>query len=173
MKKVVLILAGMLVLVAIFGVVGFAYAQTQTPPDEGAPFGAGPGRGMMGRFGQGMMGGTGYGPMHEYMEQALATRLGLTEEDIEDKLAAGETMWSIAQAQGLTDEEISALMLTARDEALKAAVAAGDLSQEQADWMSQHMQQMQGFGMGAGGCGGGYGQGTRQRMPMGRWFNQP
>ena len=73
----------------------------------------------------------------------------------------------------MTDEEISALMLTARDEALTAAVAAGTLTQEQADWMSQRMQRMGGFGMGAGHCGGGYGQGAAQHLPMGRWFNQP
>jgi hypothetical protein len=173
MKKVALAFVGLLVFVAVFGVAGFAYAQTQTPTDEDAPSAAGPGWGMMGRAGQEMMRGSGYGPMHEYMEAALAAKLGLTEEEIEEKLAAGESMWSIAQAQGLTDEEIGDLMLKARGEALKAAVAAGDLSQEQADWMAQHMQQRRGYGMGAGGCGGGFGQGARQRMPMGRWLNQP
>ena len=173
MKKVMLVIVGVLVLSFLFGAAGFAYAQTQNPQDETVPFGTTRGRGMMGRFGQGMMQSGEYGPMHEYMEQALAAKLGLTEEEIEDKLAAGETMWSIAQAQGMTDEEISALMLTARDEALKAAVDAGTLTQEQADWMSQRMQQMGGYGMGAGHCGGGYGQGAVQRMPMGRWFNQP
>jgi hypothetical protein len=173
MKKIVLVLAGVVVLFAVFGAVGFAYAQTQTPPDEDAPSATAPGWGMMGRSGGGMMRGTGFGPMHEYMEQALAARLGLTEEVIEDKLAAGESMYSIAQAQGLTDAEISDLMLAARDEALKAAVTAGTLTQEQADRMLQHMQQMGGSGMGAGGCGGGYGAGAHLRMPMGRQFNQP
>jgi len=173
MKKVMLVIVGVLVLSFLFGAAGFAYAQTQNPQDETVPFGTPRGRGMLGRFGQSMMQSGEYGPMHESMEQALAAKLGLTEGEIEEKLAAGETMWSIAQAQGMTDEEISALMLTARDEALKAAVAAGTLTQEQADWMSQRMQQMGGFGMGAGNCGGGYGQGAAQRMPMGRWFNQP
>ena len=107
------------------------------------------------------------------MEEALAEKLGLSEAEIEEKLATGETMWSIAQAQGLTDEQITELMQSARDEALKAAVAAGAITQEQADWMSQRMQQMHSAGMGAGGCGAGFGQGSRQRMPMGRWFNQP
>jgi hypothetical protein len=138
MKKAILVLVVVLVLFALFGAAGFAYAQTQTPQDTD------PGSGMMGRFGQGMMAAGGYGPVHEYMEQALAARLGLTEAEIEDRLAAGESMWSIAQAQGLTSDEISELMLAARDEALKAAVAAGDLTQEQAEWMSQRMQQMNG-----------------------------
>ena len=173
MKKAILVIVGVLMLFAIFGAAGFAYAQTQAPQGTEPPFGAMPGWGMMGRSGQGMMGGEGYGPMHEAMEQALAARLGLTEAEIEDGLAAGESMWSIAQAQGLTADEISDLMLAARDEALKAAVAAGDLTQEQADWMSQHMQQMNGAGMGTGGCMGGSRQGRNQGMPMGRWNNLP
>jgi hypothetical protein len=173
MKKAMFVIVGVLVLSFLFGAAGFAYAQTQNPQDETVPFGTPRGRGMMGGFGQGMMGSGEYGPMHEYMEQALAAKLGLTEEEIEDKLAAGESMWSIAQAQGLTDDEVTALMLTARDEALKAAVAAGTLTQEQADWMAQHMQQMRGFGAGAGHCGGGFGQGAARGMPMMRWFNQP
>jgi len=167
MKKAILIFAGIFVLAAVFAVTGFAYAQTQTPPSGDT------GWGMMGRNAHGMMRGAGSGPLHDYMEEALAEKLGLTEAEIEEKLASGETMWSIAQAQGLTDEQISDLMLSARAEALKAAVAAGVITQEQADWMSQRMQQMHGAGMGAGGCGAGFGQGARQRMPMGRWFNQP
>lgn len=173
MKKVVFVVVGILVLSFLFGAAGFAYAQTQNPPDGETPYGVTPGRGMMGRFWQsGMMGNGSYGPMHEYMEQALAAKLGMSEEEIEEKLASGETMWSIAQAQGLADEEIFDLMLSARDEALKAAVAEGTLTQEQADWMAQHMQQGRGNGFGAGHCGGGFGQGGAQRMP-GRWFNQP
>jgi hypothetical protein len=171
MKKVMLVIVGILMLFMAFGAAGLAFAQSQTPPEQTPPWGPNQGGGMMGHFGAAMMRGTGYGPMHEYMEQALADKLGLTEEEIEEKLAAGETMWSIAQAQGLTDQEISDLMLAARDEGLKAAVAAGTLSQEQADWMSQHMQQMRGQGMGAGGCAGGGMHGARQGM--GRWFNQP
>jgi hypothetical protein len=173
MKKAILVIVGVLVLLAVFGAAGFAYAQTQAPQGTEPPFSAMPGWGMMGRSGQGMMGAGGYGPMHDYMEQALATRLGLTEVEIEDRLAAGESMWSIAQAQGLTDAEIGDLMLAARDEALRTAVTAGALTQEQADWMSQHMQQMNGAGIGAGGCMGGSRQGARQGVPMGRWRNQP
>ena len=169
MKKAILIFAGVFVLAAVFAVTGFAYAQTQTPPSGDAPSAGVPGWGMMGRNAHGMMRGSGSGPMHDYMEEALAEKLGLSEAEIEEKLASGETMWSIAQAQGLTDEQITELMQSARDEALKAAVAAGAITQEQADWMAQRMQQMNG----AGGCGAGFGQGARQHMPMGRWFNQP
>lgn len=173
MKKAILIFAGIFVLAAVLAVTGFAYAQTQTPPSGDTDSAVVPGWGMMGRNAHGMMRSSGNGPLHGYMEEALAEKLGLSEAEIEEKLASGETMWSIAQAQGLTDEQITELMQSARDEALKAAVAAGAITQEQADWMSQRMQQMHGAGMGAGGCGAGFGQGSRQRMPMGRWFNQP
>ena len=178
MKNILLIGTGFLLAVLVLGVTGFAYAQTQNPP-VAQPF---LGQGMMGGFGRGMMGAFaraagGYGPMHEYMEQALAAKLGLTEEEIEEKLAAGETMWSFASAQGLSVEEIATLMSEVHTEALKAAVADGVLTQEQADWMAQHMQQMHANGFGPGNClGAGPGSGARQnwrQMPIWRWYNQP
>ena len=164
MKKTILIVALVAILAVALGVfsVGAAFAQDGTPPFGGH----GP-----------MMQNGGTGVLHTFMTTEFAKKLDLNVNDVNTRLAAGETMWSIAQAQGLSDEEISDLMLAARDEALNAAVEAGDLTQEQADWMSQHMQQMQAYGIGAGGCGGGFRQGAAQsgwqRMPMRRWFNQP
>ncbi len=38
------------------------------------------------------------------------------------------------------------------DEMLKQAVADGVLTQQQADWMDQHMEQMWQNGYGTGGC---------------------
>ena len=172
MKKFLWIGALALISLAVLGVAGFAYAQTQTPPD--APF---YGPGMMrrnGGFGPGMMGGwgqAGSGPMHPYMVEAFAEALGLTPEELQAKLDDGETMYTVAQAQGLSDEEFSTLMVEARTTALEKAVADSVLTQEQADWMIQRMAQMQaqGFGPGAGGCGGFGG-----RMMGGwRWNNQP
>jgi hypothetical protein len=167
MKNVMLVLAGILIAVVAFGVAGFAYAQTQNPPDQ---FPQGYGLGMMGSYGRGMMGGYGggmmrngaYGPMHTYMVDAFAEALGIAPEELQAKIEAGETMWQIAQAQGLSDEELSALMLEARSDALQKAVEAGALTQEQANWMTQHMQQS---GMTPGTChgaGGGW-----------RWNNAP
>ena len=163
MKKFLVISAVAILAVLVLGVAGFAYAQSQTPPPPDGPT---YGPGMMGRwggrgFGQGMMGRWsrgGYGPMHEYMVDAFAEALNLTHEELEAKLGDGETMWSIAQAQGLSDEEIADLMVEARTKALEQAVADGALTQEQADWMIQRMQEMQSAGFGPGYCHGFSGQ---------------
>jgi len=98
------------------------------------------------------LGAGGYGPMHEYMEDAFAEALGITHDELEARLDAGETMGSIAQAQGLSDDEFAKLMVDARTKAMERAVAAGILTQEQADWMIQRMQQMQDGGFGPGNC---------------------
>jgi len=174
MKKILTVSAIVILAILILGVAGFAYAQTQTPPWPDQTYGPGMmrrggsfGPGMMGRWGAG-----GYGPMHEYMEDAFAEALGITHDELEAKLDAGETMGSIAQAQGLSDEEIAKLMVDTRAKALEKAVADGVLTQEQADWMSQRMQQMKDAGFGLGNCpmhGGALGPG---RGPAWRGNNQ-
>jgi hypothetical protein len=100
----------------------------------------------------------GVGPMHDYMEQAMADAVGLSLDEFEARHDAGETFYQIALAQGFSAEEIPALMQDARDAALKAAAEDGVISQDQADWMGSR-----GFGRGGmmGGYGGyGYGDGT-------------
>jgi hypothetical protein len=152
MKKTLLVSAVLLTLVAVLGITGYAFAQTPTPPN-GYP-------GMMGGYGHmgGMMNGAGgmmdadgnYGPMHEYMLKALAAKLNLTPEELQARLEKGETMWQVAQSQGLSDEQIASLMTEAHNQAIKEAVATGVITQEQADFMNNHMQQMHG----SGGCHG-------------------
>jgi hypothetical protein len=173
MKKVLAISAIVVLAVLALGLAGIAYAQTQTPPNPEYPFGygmmgrsgaRGSGPGMMGRWGTG-----GYGPMHEYMEDAFAEALGISHDELEAKLDEGETMWSIAQAQGLSDEEIATLMVDARTQALEKAVADGVMTQEQADWMTQRMQQAQESGFGPGAC---HGSGGPGRGPARRWNDQ-
>ena len=101
----------------------------------------------------------GVGPMHDYMEQAMADAVGLSLKEFEARHDAGETFYQIALAEGFTAEEIPALMHDARNKGLDAAAAAGVITQEQADWMKSR-----GFGRGGmmGGFGGygGYGNGT-------------
>lgn len=175
MKKFLVISAVVLLAVAVFGVAGFAYAQTQTPPNPDAPFygpgmmrrGGGFGGGMMGRWGQ----QGGYGPMHTYMVNAFAEALGLTPEDLQARLDEGETMYSIAEAQGISDEDFANLWVGARTKALEQAVADGVITQAQADWMIQRMEQRQENGFGPGNCpmhDGSFGPG---RGPA-RWNNQ-
>jgi hypothetical protein len=183
MKKILIAGAAVLVVLAALSAAGLAYARSQTPPPPygvgrggmmGAGYGAGMmgGRGMMGGAGTGMMGSSTYGSMHTYMVAALAEELGLTVEDVQSRIEAGETPYQIAQAQGLTDEQTVDLMERAHDAALAAAVAAGALTQAQADWMDQHMEQMwQNGGAGFGPCRGGT-AGAGAGMGW-RWNQQP
>lgn len=164
MKKFLIGVVVFSVLVVALGVAGFAYAQNQTPPNPSAeyPFGYGPmagfgghGYGMMG-FGYGMRAWNGEeGPMHEAMVTALSEALGLSVEEIESRHDAGETLWEIAEAQGLSSEEVRELILSAHDSALAEAVTNGWLTQEQADWMDENMERMWNGNLGYGGhCGG-------------------
>ena len=177
MKKNILIGAVLSIAVLTFGLVGFAYAQDQTPeyphgPGSMSDYGQGHGHGGHGHGGMhaqsgaegmggqgdyGMMGEFGEeGPMHENMVAALAETLGLSAEEIETRHDAGETLWDIAKAEGLNAEEIQDFMSNAHDGALDDAVANGWMTQEQADWMNGHMNQMWDgeTGFGGGHCGG-------------------
>ncbi len=142
MKKIILI-AGLTVLaLAVLGV-GVAFAQDGTPPYYG-----------------GMMGNGGFGPMHDYVEQALADKLGLTVNEVEDQFAAGKSMYQIALDAGIAEADIPTLLQEVHTTAFNKAVADGVLTQEQADFMLQHMAQ---FGYNPGNCpmyNGAYGPGT-------------
>lgn len=174
MKKAVFtgVIVGIVVLA--LGAAGLAYARTQSPmapyyqqvSDEGYPYGSGMmGRGMMGMggynstFGSGfagpMMDGDENGPIHEYMIESLADALGIDSTELETRHDAGETLWDIAQEQGISQEDFYALVQSARSEALDQAVADGVITQEQADWMLDHMAGTGGFGPGMMGHGQG------------------
>ena len=150
MKKIILITSIVLIALAVLGV-GVAFAQGALPPAQ---------RGM--------------GWMHEYVEQALASKLGLTEEQVEEQFAAGKTMYQIALENGIEQEDILTFMNEVHKEAFANAVKDGVMTQAQADWMLQRMQN-RGYGYGPGNCpmhngqaGYGYGRGMGPGM-MGRW----
>jgi hypothetical protein len=212
MKKLFVIGILAAVVLIAFGVVGFAYAQSQ---DNGTPahgtdtpaggtfygcggYGAGSQQGNGGRMERGMMGnrgannqGTGtcpfadgdevgYGPLHETMLNAFAQAFGLTRAELDTRLQAGDTMWTIAQEQGMTAEQFQQTMTTARTAALNQAVADGVITQEQADFMLSRMNGMmgQGFGSGQGfgpgsGRGNGTGNGGCPHFGNGTGSNQP
>lgn len=168
MKKILIIGAVVMVTVVALGVVGFAYAQSQQPGSSANDvYGRG---GKWGGHGS-MMGGRGVagenGLLHPYMINAIAEALDMTTEDLQARLDSGDTCWTIAQEKGLTQEEFYTLMKDARTDALTQAVADEVITQDQADWMLERMNQMQGFGSGTGDCQGG---GMRGR---GRWNSQP
>lgn len=119
MKKTILIVALVVLALGVFGV-GAAFAQDPTPP-----FG---GRGPM------LQDGT-TGPLHTFMVAEFAQKLDLNVNDINTRLAAGESMYDIAISAGVTAEEFPAVMTEVRANALDAAVKANVITQEQADWM--------------------------------------
>ena len=182
MKKIFVIGAAIGAVVIALGAAGLVYAQTQTPPSPNSPYGGfGPGFGG-GMHGPGMMGGgfrgqaaaDSYGPLHEYMINAFAEALGLDAGDLEERLAAGETLFEVAEAEGYTAEQFRELMIEARATALSQAVADGVVTQEQADWMQSRMNQMwaNSYGPGSGHCDGTGPGGFGMRGGGFRWNGQ-
>jgi DUF971 family protein len=165
MKKAIMFGAVVGIVILALGVAGFAYARTLSPmrgafqqdADEAYPYG----RGMMDSgYGRGMMGQGVYdereGLLHDYMSQAIADEFGLTVEELDALHDSGETLWDYAQEQGISQDEFFSRMQAARSEALAQAVADEVITQEQADWMLNHMGQ----GMGGGwGMRGQFGEG--------------
>jgi hypothetical protein len=100
-----------------------------------------------GGFGHRMMDG-GH-PMAQYMHAALAVKLGMAVEELESQLVEGKTIWQIAEAKGLSEDETNALMQDAHKTALDQMVAEGKITQAQADLIAQHGTRMMGR---RGGC---------------------
>lgn len=106
------------------------------------------GNGMRGN-GQRMMAGvdmnamqawmTDTGGMHTQIWASLSETLGLTPDELSTQIAAGQTLAEIAEAQGVSQEQLSAAHQTSVTEALEQAVADGVLTQVQADQLLAHM----------------------------------
>jgi Spy/CpxP family protein refolding chaperone len=149
MNKNFIVIAALILAVLTLSLAGYAYAQGQPPPPSDYHYGpdmmdgySGHDYGMMG-YGYGMMGWDGEeGPMHESMIDSLAESLDLSPQEIEARHDAGESLWEIAEAEGLSDEEIRELMFSSHDAALENAEINDWLTPEQSDWMNEHMNQM-------------------------------
>jgi hypothetical protein len=169
MKKLLIGISVFLAALVIFGA-GFAFAQTNTVNAAGLIAGYGPG-GRMGGNG-GMMGGR--GQIHEYVEQALADKLGITKTDVETAEFSGKTMVQVATEHGIKEADVTAVLTEVHKTALAKAVTDGLLTQAQADTMLQNMT-TNGFSF--GNCQGpdGYqgGRGGRHGGMMGNWNVQP
>jgi len=127
MKKLILILTGVSIAVIALAGVGFASAQGDTPPKPQNPGEFGP-RG--GRFG-----GMDDSPLHDVMSAAIADAFGLSVEELEVMHENGESLWALAEGQGLTMEEFQLKMAEARENAFQQAVDESLISQEQAEQM--------------------------------------
>jgi hypothetical protein len=151
MNKFVIGFVIVAVLAVALGTAGHVYAQAPVP-------GSGTGGGMMGGRG-GRMGnqaaGAQTGPLHDEMVSAFAQKLGISVDELNARLAKGETMAQIAYSKGLTADKFTTLMTEARAQAIDEAVKNGELTQAQADWMKSRGAGMMGTGRGMRGAGQG------------------
>ncbi|MCS6907931.1 MAG: hypothetical protein RML93_08625 [Anaerolineales bacterium] len=144
LRILMLIALGAVIGVVILGIAGIAFAQTQTPPGSAAPnsqLGVGcwnVGGMRMGHWSQSGRAGL----IRRYFIAAVAPKLGMSAEALEAELAAGKTLWQVAQAQGIAWAEFRALVVEARKEALSKMVTDGVITQAQADWMLSHLERM-------------------------------
>ena len=161
MSKKWIVVAGMSVAAAVVlfagGIVGGVVsgvipALAEEGPVEETPC-SWPGRGM-GRGGFGWHGGL------WTMFDTVAEALGLTpQEFFAESHDAGKSLTEIAEEKGIELDSVYDAMKAARgeamQEAIQQAVEDGTLSQEQADWMLQGLDQ----GFFPGGRGFGFGRG--------------
>lgn len=112
-----------------------------------------PANGFHGRGRGSSMGGQ---ILQPYMEAALSEALGISLEDFQAAKAEGLRAFDIALEQGISENEFTALLAEARKSALAEAVADGVITQELADAMQAHFDQMgtRQFGSGTGICDG-------------------
>jgi hypothetical protein len=98
-----------------------------------------------GMFGSGHMWGNSGdvdGPLHDYLIEAFANAIGMSPSELETRLAAGETLSAIAQAQGFTVDEFRTMIVAARQSAIEGAQADGVLTQAQAQLMLGFMNRV-------------------------------
>lgn len=161
------------VIAIAFGSAGAVFAQTETPEDDFTGMtlrynGRSKSGGRGGYGGSGTMlrdnlVGTQDGLLHDVMITVYSDALGISVDDLNTRLEAGETMAEIALSTGLTVEEFQAIMLDVRAAALDQAVADGLMTEEQAEWLKtrgaglgnlsgtrRSSQRM--FGLGTGDC---------------------
>lgn len=165
MKKA--LVASLVLVAAVFtlGSVSNVYASSENPSTAAntANYGFGGNGGMMGAG----IGGTQQGLLHDEMVSVVAEKLGISVDDLNARITNGETLYTIALAEGLTADEVQTLMLDARTQAIDLAVANGDITQAQADLMKTRSSMM---GTGTGSANGA--TGTRGMMGGARGGNR-
>ncbi len=102
MKKSLIAVVIAVVLVGVIGAAGAVYAQAPDPETWT------PGQGLGNRAQLHSADGTGI--YHEEMLTIFSEALGIPVADLEARIAAGETLMQIALAEGLSFDEIKALM---------------------------------------------------------------
>jgi lambda repressor-like predicted transcriptional regulator len=78
--------------------------------------------------------------------QQIADILGMTPQDLRTELQAGKSLAQVAEAKGISRDTLKAKLLEAHKMRIDAAVAAGTLTAEQAQKMTEranaHIDQM-------------------------------
>ena len=145
MKKLLVSLVLVGVLVAVIGATSIA--QAQGPVDQplyqqgGGQYG----------FGANDPDHVENEDVHNLTVEAWSAALGISVEELEAREAAGETMFSIATSSGKTFEEFRALKTTIHTSVAEEALAAGYITQAEADLMLRAAErQMSGLGIGGG-----------------------
>lgn len=92
----------------------------------------------------------------EAMHATIAQALGMTVDELEAAHVDGQRLPEIAEAQGVTMEAVQTAVEAARTTAIEQALAAGTITQEQADMLLSHPWQPGGHGS-RGPRGGGFG----------------
>ena len=128
---------------------------------------------IAGAFGHHGFGGHGFGHL-----SAAAAYLGLSESELQAQLAAGKTLADVAKAQGKSVDGLVSALLADEKKELDAAVAAGRLTQAQAEELlanaKQRITDLVNGTMPGPGSHGGRMHGWRGGMPgMGRFDGPP
>ena len=96
-------------------------------------------------YGPSMMGGKsamdparGYAGIQEYMNEALAEKLGMSADDITAAFEDGKTMLDLAADKDMTVKEFITMQEEVHILAIDKALDAGVISQNQADWMKEN-----------------------------------
>ena len=155
-KSAVMLGALALVAAMVVVVVVPALAQSGTMPTPGAPTTP---KGLMGGMGFGM----GFGGSWKVFDTEAAA-LGLTPTQLFEELHSGKSLSDVATAKGVDLQKIQDAAKTARTQAMKDAISQavkdGKMTQAQADWLNQGLDQ----GFYRGGLGGGRGPMMRGGM---------
>lgn len=110
---------------------------------------------------------------YDIMRDALASKLGISTEEIDTMREEGKNFYDIAKEKGLTDEDIKTIMKDERIKLVDEALSSGKITQEEADQIKAKINEnvdncAQGKGMGGNKQGKGFGGGNGKGNPNGR-----